>query len=104
MMAKTELKQHFGIAWDGSTVEHDQWFVTVDGVNLGLLCKKPGSRIMPLTEGNKLSDEQWMPIVADCSTLAGHLVDPPFHFYVPPEEVEDCDDEEDDEEEVDDDE
>lgn len=97
-MANTELIQHVGIGYDGKEVLHDQWFVTVDGVNLGLLCKLPGSRIMPLMAGNLLSDEQWLPIVAECSTLAGHVVDPPFHFYVPPEQVEqsDDDDEEDD--------
>lgn len=101
-MAKTELKQHAGVAWDGCIVEHDQWFVTVDGVNLGLLCKSPGSRVMPLMEGNKLSDDQWIPIVKECSTIAGHPVLPPIHFYVPPDEPTDVYDDEEDEDEVDD--
>jgi len=57
-----------------------------------------------LIEGNKLSDEQWLPIVAECSTLAGHVVNPPFHFHVPPAEElladEDEEDEDDDEQEA----
>jgi hypothetical protein len=100
-MSKTELVTYVGTGVDGNPVEFDQWFVIVDGVNLGLLCKKPDSRIMPLLEGNKLSDEQWLPIVAECSTLAGHVVNPPFHFHVPPAEElladEDEEDEDDDE-------
>jgi hypothetical protein len=104
-MAKTELKQHSGVAWDGSIVEHDQWYVTIDGVNLGLLCKTPGSRVMPLMEGNKLSDEQWLQIIAECSTITGHPVLPPIHFYVPPDEptevYDEADDDEPDEDEVD---
>lgn len=103
-MSKTELVPYVGTGADGNPVEFDQWFVTVDGVNLGLLCKAPDSRIMPLLEGNKLSDEQWLPIIAECSTLAGHVVNPPFHFYVPPAEElladEDEEDEEDDEQEA----
>ena len=103
-MSKTELVTHVGTGVDGNPVEFDQWFVTVDGVNLGLLCKKPDSRIMPLLEGNKLSDEQWLPIVTECSTLAGHLVNPPFHFHVPPTEElladEDEEEEDDDEQEA----
>lgn len=96
----TELVTHTGIAWDGSTVEHDQWFVTVDGINLGLLCKKPDSAIMLLIEGNKLSAEAWIPLVAECASLAGHAVNPPVHFYVPPaEELADDDDEEEEDEE-----
>ena len=99
-MSKAELIQHVAIGVDGKPVEFDQWFVVVDGVNLGLLCKLPDSTIMPLFEGNKLSDEQWIPIVAECATLAGHVVNPPFHFYVPPDE-ELTDDEEEDEEDTD---
>lgn len=103
-MSKTELVTYVGTGVDGNPVEFDQWFVTVDGVNMGLLCKNPDSRIMPLLEGNKLSDEQWLPIVAECSTLAGHVVNPPFHFHVPPAEElladEDEEDEDDDEQEA----
>lgn len=96
-MSKTELVPYVGTGVDGNPVEFDQWFVTVDGVNLGLLCKAPESRIMPLIEGNKLNDEQWIPIVAECSTLAGHVVNAPFHFYVPPAEELLADEEEDEE-------
>ena len=98
---KTELVQHVGTGVDGNPVRFDQWFVTVDGVNLGLLCMLPGSTIMPLLKGNELTDDQWIPIVAECATIAGHLVNPPFHFYVPPadEMVDEQDDEQDDEEE-----
>ena len=96
-MSKTELVPHIGMGVDGKPVEFDQWFVTVDGVNLGLLCKKPDSTIMPLIEGNKLSDEQWIPIVAECATIAGHVVNAPFHFYVPPaDEIEEESEEEED--------
>jgi hypothetical protein len=96
-MSKTELVSHVGQGVDGKPVEFDQWFVVKDGVKLGLLCKAPGSTIMPLIEGNKLTDDQWIPLVAECATLAGHVVNPPFHFYVPPVEelVEDEDEEED---------
>lgn len=96
-MSKIELVDHIGEGVDGKPVSFDQWFVTIDGVNLGLLCKRPDSTIMPLIEGNKLTDEQWLPIVAECATLAGHLVNPPFHFYVP-EQVETDEEESDDEE------
>jgi hypothetical protein len=45
-----------------------------------------------------------LPIVAECSTLAGHVVNPPFHFHVPPAEElladEDEDEEDDDEQEA----
>ena len=92
----TELRPFIGIGYDGREVEHDQWFVTVDGVNLGLLCKKPDSTIMPLMAGNKLTDDQWLPIVAECATIAGHVVNAPFHFYVPPESYEEESDEEED--------
>jgi len=95
-MIKAQLITHEAIGVDGKPIEFDQWFIVVDGVNLGLLCKRPESTIMPLLEGNKLSDEQWIPIVAECATLAGHVVNPPFHFYVPPDE-ELADDEEDEE-------
>lgn len=98
-MSKIELVDHIGEGVDGKPVVFDQWFVTIDGVNLGLLCKRPESTIMPLIEGNKLTDEQWLPIVAECASLAGHLVNPPFHFYVP-EQVEN-DEEESDEDEDD---
>ena len=99
----TELRPFIGIGYDGREVEHDQWFVTVDGVNLGLLCKKPDSTIMPLMAGNKLTDDQWLPIVAECATIAGHVVNAPFHFYVPPEEeLEQQSDEEESDEEEDD--
>jgi hypothetical protein len=54
---------------------------------------------MPLMEGNKLTDDQWLPIVAECATIAGHVVNAPFHFYVPPEQQ--ADEEESDEEEDD---
>lgn len=101
-MSNTELRPYIGIGVDGKEVEHDQWYVTVDGVNLGLLCKSAGSRIMPLMEGNLLSDEQWLPIVSECSTLAGHVVDPPFHFYVPPEHSLALNDDESEEEDDDD--
>ena len=96
-MSKIQLVDHIGEGVDGKPVAFDQWFVTIDGVNLGLLCKRPDSTIMPLIEGNKLTDEQWLPIVAECATLAGHLVNPPFHFYVP-EQVETDEEESDDEE------
>ncbi len=96
-MSKIKLVDHIGEGVDGKPVEFDQWFVTIDGVNLGLLCKRPESTIMPLIEGNKLTDDQWLPIVAECASLAGHLVNPPFHFYVP-EQVETDDEESDDDE------
>jgi hypothetical protein len=93
-MSKIKLEQHVGIGVDEKPVEFDQWFVVRDGVKLGLLCKKPNSTIMPLLEGNKLSADQWIPLVAECAALAGHVVNPPFHFYVPPAEELDKDEDE----------
>lgn len=96
-MSTIQLITHEAIGVDDKPIEFDQWFVVVDGIKLGLLCKRPESTIMPLLDGNKLSDDQWIPIVAECATIAGHIVNPPFHFYVPPDaEIEEENEEEED--------
>lgn len=85
MNNKVELKVYTGIDFRGIEIKHDQDFVIVNGNKAGLLCHKPGSRIMPLIN---LPEPTWEDIVKECTRLRKHEVLPPFAFYVPPKATE----------------